>query len=172
MAAGVAGPTLAADVTQEVFIRLWRNPDRFDATRGSLRTFLLAVTKNVSIDHLRAEGTRRDREERDGRRPLSGPAIPGDVAATTDNAHHVHRALARLPFEMRQAIVTAYYGGLTYAEAADALGHPEGTVKSWIRQGLIRLRTELGHLLDDVLDPVPGDERSEVTGHPPARSAP
>ena len=145
VAARWGGGARAADVTQDVFARLWRQPDRFDPTRGSLRTFLLSVARNVAIDQARSDSSRGAREQRHGRAQLraelsSGPA---DLAVLHDDADRLLAALDRLPTPIREAVVTAFYGRLTYREAADVLGVPEGTIKSRIRVGLRQLRTEL-----------------------------
>jgi RNA polymerase sigma-70 factor (ECF subfamily) len=134
---------LAEEVVQEVFLRLWNDPDRFDPGRGSLRSYLLAQTHGRSVDVLRSEGARRAREERDARTTAeAGYDIEHEVTdmATADQ---VRRALDALPQAERQAIELAYFGGRTYREVAAALHEPEGTVKSRIRAGLKRLRVEL-----------------------------
>ncbi len=145
VAARWGGAARAADVTQDVFVRLWNQPDRFDPTRGSLRTFLLSVARNVAIDHARSDSSRGAREQRNGRAQLRAelPAGPAELAVVHDDADCLFAALDRLPTLIREAVVTAYYGQLTYREAADALGVPEGTIKSRIRLGLRQLRTEL-----------------------------
>jgi RNA polymerase sigma-70 factor (ECF subfamily) len=134
---------LAEEVVQEVFLRLWNDPDRFEPGRGSLRSYLLAQTHGRSVDVLRSEGARRAREERDARTTAeAGYDIEHEVTdmATADQ---VRRALDALPQAERQAIELAYFGGRTYREVAAALQEPEGTVKSRIRAGLKRLRVEL-----------------------------
>lgn len=135
--------TLAEEVVQEVFLRLWRHPDKFDASRGSLRSFLLAHAHGRSIDLIRSEASRRNREERDGR--LAAQIRPGldedvwQLALAAD----LRAALASLPDGERRALELAYFGGLTYREVATQLALPEGTVKSRIRAGLRRLRDQL-----------------------------
>ncbi len=137
--------TLAEEVVQEVFLRLWNAPDRFDAARGTLRSYLLAQTHGRAVDLLRSEGARRSREDRDARATVdAGYDIEREVADWA-TAGTVRRALDALPAAERHAIELAYFGGLTYREVAVRLGEPEGTVKSRIRSGLKRLRTELIH---------------------------
>lgn len=148
IAARLAGDTRAADVTQEVFVRLWRDPQRFDPTRGSLRTFLVSVARNVAVDLLRADGSRSAREHR-VQEDASTTAASTEVSDSTilgEDRDRMIAALGRISAVNRQAIVTAFYGQLTYAEAASALGQPEGTIKARIRSGLLQLRTELGRL--------------------------
>src|SRR3954453_8074104 len=135
--------TLAEEVVQELFVRMWRDPDRFDATRGTLRSFLLAQVHGRSVDLLRAEVTRRGREERDAlRMPVANDDLERAVLDLTE-AEAVRDALANLSEGERSAIELAYFGGHTYREVATLLEQPEGTVKSRIRSGLLRLRAAL-----------------------------
>lgn len=136
----VADRTLAEEVVQEVFLRLWDSPDRFDPSRGSLRSYLLAQCHGRSVDLIRSEQSRRAREEREHRqRAEAGYDIEHEVWDLTV-AEHVRDALGQLPADERRAIELAYFGGMTYREVAAALDQPEGTVKSRIRSGLRRLR--------------------------------
>jgi RNA polymerase sigma-70 factor (ECF subfamily) len=133
----------AEEIVQEVFLRLWHAPDRFEPDRGSLRSFLLANAHGRAVDRLRADGARRQREERDARRTAeSGYDLELEVWDLA-SAERIRAALAALPDGEREAIVLAYFGGHTYREVAALLGQPEGTVKSRIRAGLRRLRGEL-----------------------------
>lgn len=135
--------SVAEEVVQEVFLRLWNNPDRFDPDRGSLRSYLLAQSHGRAVDVLRSDTARRQREERDARTTAeSGYDIEHEVwdMAVADR---LKEAMSTLPDEERQAIELAYWGGQTYREVATALGTPEGTVKSRIRAGLRRLRSSL-----------------------------
>ena len=137
---------LAEEVVQEVFLRLWRQPDRFDPGRGTLRSFLLAQAHGRAVDVIRSEESRRRREERDAERTVeSGYDLEREVWDLTVS-DKVRRALGDLPEEQRSPIVLAYFGGYTYKEAATILGEPEGTVKSRIRSGLSRLRGSLDEL--------------------------
>jgi len=134
---------LAEEVVQEVFLRLWNQPDRYDPARGSLRSFLLAHTHGRAVDLLRSEGARRQREEREARVTAEGGYDLDHEVWDMATAERVRSALSNLPQGERAAIELAYFGGLTYREAAGRLGEPEGTVKSRIRTGLKRLRGEL-----------------------------
>lgn len=135
--------TLAEEIVQEVFLRLWNDPDRFDPARGTLRSYLLAQCHGRSVDLIRSESSRRRREERE----LTLAAEAGydlehevwDMAV----ADRVKSTLQALPEGEREAILLAYFGGHTYKEVADLLGTPEGTVKSRIRSGLRRMRGDL-----------------------------
>ncbi|HEY1279787.1 MAG TPA: sigma-70 family RNA polymerase sigma factor [Acidimicrobiales bacterium] len=135
--------TLAEEVVQEVFLRLWNEPERYDPARGTLRSYLLAQTHGRAVDLLRSEGARRAREEREARATATaGYDVEHEVwdLATADQ---VRQAIVRLPAAERQCIALAYFGGHTYREVAAQLAEPEGTVKSRIRAGLRRLRQEL-----------------------------
>jgi RNA polymerase sigma-70 factor, ECF subfamily len=135
--------SLSEEMVQEVFLRLWNEPERFDPERGSLRSFLLAQTHGRAVDALRSDTSRRRREERDARRTAeSGYDIEHEVWDLAV-AEQVKGAMAELPEDERKAIELAYFGGQTYREVALALGAPEGTVKSRIRTGLRRLRASL-----------------------------
>jgi RNA polymerase sigma-70 factor (ECF subfamily) len=133
----------AEEIAQEVFLRLWERSERFDAERGSLRTFLLAVTHGRALDVVRSDAARRAREERDAARTstFTQEVDSQVVAQTVASATRV--ALAQLPDDERRAVELAYVGGHSYREVARLLNEPEGTVKSRIRSGLARLRTAL-----------------------------
>jgi len=134
---------LAEEIVQEVFLRLWNTPDRFDPGRGSLRSYLLAQCHGRSVDLLRSETARRRREEKDLRRTADAPYDLEREVWDLTVADQVQAAIAALPEGEREAIRLAYLGGHTYREVAELLGEPEGTVKSRIRSGLRRLRTDL-----------------------------
>lgn len=135
--------TRAEEVVQEVFARLWNNPERFDPARGSLRSYLLSQSHGRAVDLLRSDSSRRLREERDAQRATAADydleREVGDVIV----AEQVRDAVGRLAKDEREAIELAYFGGHTYREVARLLGQPEGTVKSRIRSGMTRLRDNL-----------------------------
>ena len=134
---------MAEEVVQEVFLRLWHRPDKFDPDRGSLRSFLLAQTHGRSVDILRSEVSRRQREERDARETAESGYDIEHAVVDLAVADEVREAMSILPAAERAAVELAYFGGHTYREVATLLDEPEGTVKSRIRSGLRRLRTVL-----------------------------
>jgi RNA polymerase sigma-70 factor, ECF subfamily len=135
----------AEEVCQTVFVNLWTAPERFDPTRGSLRSWLLAQAHRRAVDLVRSEVSRRQRQAREAQLSMASPRI--DEVDTTVHAaalaDEVRQAVEELPPAERDAIMLAYFGGRTYRETASLLGQPEGTVKSRIRSGLQNLRRAL-----------------------------
>lgn len=133
----------AEDVLQEVYLTVWRKAAEFDPSRASPITWLVTIARNRAIDRLRARGSR--------------PTSPLDLAAeirdespdaealldTADDVKRVQRALATLEPRHAAVIRSAYYEGLTYEALSQREGVPVGTLKSWVRRGLIRMRGEL-----------------------------
>jgi len=148
LARRVTSSTAAAEeITQEVFVQFWEDADRFDATKGSLRAFLGAITHRRSVDWVRSEARRREREARTSQDAATG-TVATVVDITTelgaqDTAARVRAAVDTLPLEQREAVVLAYFGGLTFREVAASLGLPEGTAKSRLRLALGKLSAEL-----------------------------
>lgn len=134
---------LAEEILQEVFLRLWRAPERFDGSRGALRSFLLMESNGRSIDAIRSDVSRQGVELRTA--PAERTA-PDPVAAEVWDgamAEHLREALDDLPESERDAIELAFFGHHPYKTVAVILGLPEGTVKSRIRSGLQRMRDRL-----------------------------
>lgn len=136
-------PAQAEETVQEIFLRLWNAPDRFDPSRGSLRSFLLTQTHGRAVDAIRSDTSRRRREDRDAHQATAAgydlEREVGDVII----AEHVREAVAGLAPAEREAIELAYFGGHTYREVASILNQPEGTIKTRIRSGMVRLRSGL-----------------------------
>lgn len=133
----------AEDITQDVFVRFWQDPTRYDPDRGSLRAFLGTLTHRRSVDLIRREEARRRRETKTSLEPRFATAVD-DSAVRTMTAERVREAVALLPPAQRQALELAYFEGHTYRQVADVLGIPEGTAKSRLRLGLQRI-AELLH---------------------------
>ena len=139
----LADRSLAEEIVQEVFVRLWNDPARFDPERGSMRAWLCTQVHGRSVDLLRAETARRAREEREAFRSENVDDSLERAVLDLNEAETVRAALDALSAPERDAIELAYFGGHTYREVAVLLEQPEGTVKSRIRAGLLRLRAEL-----------------------------
>lgn len=139
----VGSDFLADEVTQDVFLRLWREPEQFDATRSGLRTYLVAIAHHRAVDLVRSESARASREQRSGSSPDANDYDVEHLAWDLAMAEQVRVALDGLPDGERDAIHLAYFEGRTYREVATLLGEPEGTVKSRIRAGLQRMRRSL-----------------------------
>jgi RNA polymerase sigma-70 factor (ECF subfamily) len=135
---------LAEEVTQDVFVRLWEQPDRFDPARGALRSFLLANAHSRAVERVRAEDSIRRRQQFAQREPVV-PANddPARNLVLRDIQQAVRNALEALPSDQRRAIEMAYYDGMSYRDVADALAEPEGTVKYRIRTGMQKMRAAL-----------------------------
>jgi RNA polymerase sigma-70 factor, ECF subfamily len=151
----------AADVVQEVFVTLWRQADRFDAGRGSLRTWLARIARNRALDQARAVGRapRQVRWLRPGGPGMDDTPDQGPDAATPEPGPDtaieqrwaqalVRAALAEMPADERVMLGLAYDGGLSQSEIAVRLSLPLGTVKSRTRRAMARLRAVLGAVPD------------------------
>ena len=135
----------AEEVVQDVFLQLWRNAAAYDAERGPFVPWLLTLARNRALDHLRLKSERqRRREEQSDELPpvVSAP----DYERELDERRRVEKVRALmgslLP-QQKRAIELAYFEGLSHSEIADKLKEPLGTVKSWIRNGLLRLKEGL-----------------------------
>ncbi len=140
----VRDPAQSEEVTQEVFVELWRLAARHDETKGSVRSWTGTIAHRRAVDRVRTEQSRRDRTEREASRRTIEPAGVAEQVETTMESARLRRALARLTATQRESVELAYFGGHTYREVAVLVGIPEGTAKSRIRDALIRLRDELG----------------------------
>ncbi len=133
------------EVAQEVFLEIWQSAGRFEPNRGSATTWILTMAHRRAIDRIRSSQAGRDRDLRVGVRDFSPDVddVSEQVEIRLEN-ERVRRAMARLTELQRQAITLAYYEGLTHTEIAQRLGIPLGTVKTRLRDGMIRLRDEMG----------------------------
>jgi len=143
VASRVCGQHHALDVAQDVFVTLWRHPERFDIERGSLRSYLLTLAHHKAVDVLRSETARQRREVRVDVADAPMTATVDDDLLRSASAARVRKAVGGLPAKEREALVIAFYDQRTYREAAAWLGEPEGTIKSRIRSGLQRLHPAL-----------------------------
>lgn len=141
----VRDPSQAEEVTQEVFVELWRLAARFDGTKGSAKTWAATLAHRRAIDRVRSEQASRVRQDRDANQTIRNErdVVASEVESSFDQVR-VRRALLQLSELQREAVELAYFGGHTYREVAVLLNVAEGTVKSRIRDGMIRLRDELG----------------------------
>jgi len=138
-------PAQSEEVTQEVMVEVWRTATRFDRTRGSATTWIHTMAHRRAIDRVRATQSAHDRDERVGRRDQVDPydVVVDQVEARLEQ-EQVRRCLDGLTELQRQSVTLAYYGGYTYREVAEVLDTPLGTVKTRLRDGLIRMRDCLG----------------------------
>jgi RNA polymerase sigma-70 factor (ECF subfamily) len=135
----------AEDIVQEVFVQAWRNATRYDASRSTVAGWLLMQAKSRAIDRLRARRTRPEQADASQRpEPADAAAGPDIQIVRSEQAARVREALEQLPRLQRAVVELAYYEGLTHAEIAAQLEQPLGTVKTRIRQGLLKLRQALG----------------------------
>ncbi|MFD4610754.1 MULTISPECIES: sigma-70 family RNA polymerase sigma factor [unclassified Streptomyces] len=141
----VRDPAQSEEVAQEVLLELWRSAPRFDPGRGSALSWVLTLAHRRAVDRVRSARAAGEREQREAARAAS-PAfdhVAEEVEAGLER-EWVRRCLDRLTARQRQSVTLAYYDGYTYREVAERLSLPLGTVKTRMRDGLIRLRECLG----------------------------
>jgi RNA polymerase sigma-70 factor (ECF subfamily) len=138
---------LAQDVVQDVFLRVWRRPGAYDARRGELGSFLRLVARSRALDLWREGQVRGRASERlkvvTGAHAPTPDDDPGVLIERDSESAEVRAALSRLPRVQREALVLAYWGGMTADQIARRAQIPLGTAKSRIRLGLARLRDEI-----------------------------
>jgi len=133
------------EVVQDVFLQLWRNADQYDSSRGPFVPWLCTMARNRALDQLRLKSERQRRRE-DQPVELPQVVVAPDYEKAIDEtrrAERVRALLASLTPQQKKAIELAYFEGLSHSEIAAALKEPLGTVKSWIRNGLLRLKEGL-----------------------------
>jgi len=141
----------AEELLEDIFWEIWRRADRYDAARGEPLAYLLTITRSRILDRLRA-GTRQQQrviplEDPSGAsripEPASGSPDPFADAVTAERRERIRRAMQLLDDRQRTAVEMSFYDGLSHGEIAQSLNLPLGTIKTHIRQGLIRIRTAL-----------------------------
>jgi RNA polymerase sigma-70 factor (ECF subfamily) len=137
--------SLSEDVTQEAFLGLWRQPDSYQAARGSLRTWLLSVVRHRAIDLTRGAAYKREKVALEDAAHLHASSDVWEQVSQRLDKARIKAAVDTLPDEQKDAILMAFFGGYTYQEIAEKIGAPLGTVKGRIRLGMNKLRA----LLDD-----------------------
>ena len=135
--------THAEEITQEVFVDLWRLAARFDAAKGNVRSWAATIAHRRAVDRVRSEQAHRNRERVDALAVVPATSGPEELAVDGESRQRAVSALGRLSPPQREALELAYYGGLTHVEVADQLGIALGTAKTRIRDGLLRLRSVL-----------------------------
>jgi RNA polymerase sigma-70 factor (ECF subfamily) len=145
----VSDPQLAEEVMQEVFFRVWNQASAFSSGRGSLITWLLSITHNLSIDEVRKRNRRPQKAEAEDPEFLLGSMadLSTDIeeeAWLSGVRTTIASALEHLPIDQRNVIELAYFKGLTQREIAETLQQPLGTIKTRMRLGLQKLREQLG----------------------------
>jgi RNA polymerase sigma-70 factor (ECF subfamily) len=135
---------LAEDVMQDSFILVWRHAGSFDPGRGTAMAWLARIVRNQCFDLMRRRGRESPLDEaimQSWEDPAPGPA---DLTALSQDAQRLRACLDELDEGPRKSMILAYYEGLTFAQVAERTSAPLGTVKSWIRRGLIQLRVCMG----------------------------
>jgi RNA polymerase sigma-70 factor (ECF subfamily) len=131
----------AQDVLQEIFLQIWREAERFDASRASVKTWLFTIARSRSLDRYRSRKTVTKRLEEQTEDKLQQIPDKVDLQGASVTQQYVLSALNRLSSEQRLVLELSYYEGLTQEEIAEKLQEPLGTIKSRIRAALIKLRS-------------------------------
>ena len=136
---------IAEDLVQETFLRVWNRAQAFDAARGALGSWLLAVARNRAIDYTRSTAGRMRNalELEETEHPSAFVDLEKEVL-NSDKTRRVRQAIEKLNANQRSVIELAYFEGLSQTEMAERMGQPLGTVKTWVRMALRALRDELG----------------------------
>ena len=140
----VVDPSRAEEIAQDVLLEVWRKAGDFDRGRGSAITWIAVMTRRRAIDVVRSSESSRSREEKTSRVAGDDPDPVSDVVVSLDERRQVRRAMASLTDLQREALELAFFSGLSHREVAAELGTPLGTVKTRIRDGLLRLSAEMG----------------------------
>lgn len=139
----VRDPAQSEEVAQEVLLEVWRVASRFDPSKGSAATWVMTIAHRRAVDRVRAATAAAQREQRIAPPPAYGDDVAETVEASLEK-ERVRRCLQGLTELQRESITLAYYGGYSYREVAALLGSTLGTIKTRIRDGLIRMRDCMG----------------------------
>ncbi|HLJ22511.1 MAG TPA: sigma-70 family RNA polymerase sigma factor [Candidatus Acidoferrales bacterium] len=140
-------PASAEEIVQDIFLQLWRSADRYQIERGPLEPWLFTMARHRALDFLRLKSEKQRRREDSDSDVLPSAVVRPDPEGDIDQARRAEKIralLTSLPAVQRRAIELAFFEGLTHSEIAATTGEALGTVKSWIRGGLLRLRESLG----------------------------
>jgi len=130
----------AADVLHDVYLTIWKRAGAYEPSRASPITWLATIARNRAIDWRRAQGSRPTAPIEDAPDLPDTAPLASDTLIADEEAHSLHRCLDELDDNQRDSIRTAFFQGVTYAELAERVSVPLGTMKSWVRRGLARLR--------------------------------
>ena len=130
----------AEEAVQQAWVQVWKSAERYEPRRGPVAAWLLTVTRTRALDLYRSLSSRKRAEGQVDPEPVNAAADPAGAATRGQLSERVRKALGSLPIQQRQVLEIAYFEGLSQSEIATRLGAPLGTVKSWTRQGLMRLR--------------------------------
>ena len=128
------------DVLQEVYVTIWRRADRFDASRASVMTWVSTIARNRSIDRLRARGPLAYADQVEELEIPDGGVSAEALLVTAGEEGRLHHCLSELDARTEKVIRTAFFEGVTYEALARRMDTPLGTVKSWVRRGLAKLK--------------------------------
>jgi RNA polymerase sigma-70 factor (ECF subfamily) len=154
----VGDAQVAEEILQEVFVRAWQQGGSFQSSRGTLITWLLSITHNLSIDEVRRRKRRPQKAESEepesilATLPDEGLDVEEEVWLSSLR-ESIQDALQQLPAAQREAIELAYFQGLTQREIAETLGEPLGTIKTRMRLGMLKLREQLGPVVSERAEP-------------------
>jgi RNA polymerase sigma-70 factor (ECF subfamily) len=128
------------DVLQDVYVTIWRRADRFDGARASVMTWVSTIARNRAIDRLRARGPMAYAEQVDDMEIADGQDSAETLLSAADDRNRLHGCMSELDDRTQKVIRTAFFEGVTYEALAKSMDAPLGTVKSWIRRGLAKLK--------------------------------
>ena len=139
----IRDPAQSEEVTQDVLLEVWRNAAKFDAGRGSATAWVMTLAHRRAVDRVRSVQKESERERRSARADIPFDEVAEAVESSLER-ERVRRCLGSLTGLQRESVTLAYYGGYTYGQVASLLGVPAGTVKTRMRDALVRLRDCLG----------------------------